>query len=100
MSKDKDCTERYRVTIGAENTPFIVKVYIDFIVSDVVLVIHKVEDASHLSATQFFEPLTTEFVWETILTLLATVYAGLLKTLVYDNGSQFKDIFCRNLRDP
>ena len=52
-----------------------------------------VDDATHFSVAQFVEPLTTESVQETILTLWATVYTGLPNTLVFDDGSQFRDTF-------
>ena len=54
---------------------------------------HTVDDATYLGAAKFVHPLTVEFVWETILTLWATVYTGLPNTLVCDDGSQFKDTF-------
>ena len=52
-----------------------------------------VYDATHFSASLFAEPHTTEAVWETILTLWATVYTDLPDTLVFDDGSQFRDTF-------
>ena len=56
-------------------------------------ILHKVDDAKYFSAARFIEPLTTESVWKTILTLWATIYSGLPSTLVFDDGSQFRDIF-------
>ena len=51
------------------------------------------DGATHFSAAQFFEPLTTESVREIIHVLWATVYTGLPNTLVFDNGSQLRDTF-------
>ena len=54
---------------------------------------HIVDNATHLIAAQFVDTLTTESVWETILTLWVIVYTGLPNTLVFDDGSQFGDTF-------
>ena len=56
-------------------------------------VLHMDDDATHFSAAQFIEPLTTKFVWETILPSWEAVYIGLPNTLVFDDGSQFRDVF-------
>ena len=50
-----------------------------------------VDDATQLSTAQFVEPLTTESVRKTILTLRATVYTGMPNTLVFDDGSKFRN---------
>ena len=55
--------------------------------------LHIVDDAAQFSAAQFIEPHTTEFVWENIITLLVTVYTELPNTLVFDDGSQFRNTF-------
>ena len=55
--------------MGAENTRFDAKLYIDFMDIEGAPVLHKVDDATPFSAAQFVEPLTTESVWETILSL-------------------------------
>ena len=52
-----------------------------------------VYDATHFTAAQSVDALTTESVWEIILTLWAAVYTGLSSTLVFDDGSQFRDTF-------
>ena len=52
-----------------------------------------VDDASHFSAAQFVELLTTESVWETKLTIWATIYTFLPNTLVFGDGSQCRDTF-------
>ena len=54
-------------------------------------VLHMVDDATHFSAAQFVEQLTTESALETIPILWVTVYTGQPNILVFDNGSQFKD---------
>ena len=51
-----------------------------------------IDDETHFSAAQFVERLTIEFFWETIFTLWASVYTGLPNALVFDDGSQFRDI--------
>ena len=51
------------------------------------------DDAMHFRAAQFFEPLTTKSVRETIPTLWAIVYTGLPNTLVFGDGSQSRDTF-------
>ena len=79
--------------MGAKNTRFNAKVYIDFMYIEGPPVLLMVDDATHFSAAQFFETLITESVWETILTLWTTVYTGLPNTLVFDNGSHFRDTF-------
>ena len=53
----------------AENTRFNAKVYSYFVYIEGEPVLHIVDDATHFSAVQFVELLTTESVWETILTL-------------------------------
>ena len=55
------------------------------------LVLHMVDDTTYLSAAQFVDQLTIESFCETILTLWTTVYTGLPNTLVFDDGSQFRD---------
>ena len=49
-------------------------------------VLHMVEDATHFSAAQFADPLTTEYVWQTIFTFWVIVYIGLANTLVFDDA--------------
>ena len=56
-------------------------------------VIHMVDDAAYFSAAQFVGHLKTVSVWETILTLWATVHTGLPNTLVFDEGTLFRDTF-------
>ena len=56
-------------------------------------VLHMVDDATYFSATQLVHPLMTESVWEIILSLWATACSGLPDTLIFDDGSQFRDIF-------
>ena len=46
-------------------------------------VLHMADDATHFSAAQFFDLLTTESVWESLLMLLAAVYIWLPNTLVF-----------------
>ena len=46
-----------------------------------------VDDTSHFSAAPFVEPLTTDAVWEAIITLSETVYTDLPNALVFDEGS-------------
>ena len=50
--------KRYRVTMGADNIRFNVKVYVGFLYIEGVPVLHMVDDTTHHSAAQFFEPLT------------------------------------------
>ena len=50
-------------------------------------------DATYFSATQFIYTFTFESVWETILSLWATVYTELPNKLRFDDGSQFRDTF-------
>ena len=83
--------KRYHVTVGAENTQFNAKVYIDFMYIEGAPVLHMVYDAIHFAADQFVEPLTTDSVWESILTLWATIYTGWPNILVFDDSSQFRD---------
>ena len=56
-------------------------------------VLHMLDDTTYFIIAQFVEPLTIKSVWETILTFWATVYAGLPNSLVFDDGSQFRDTF-------
>ena len=56
-------------------------------------VLHMLDDETHFSAAKFVEPLTSESIWETILTIWITVYTSLPNTVVFDDGSQFKDTF-------
>ena len=79
--------------MGAENTGFNAKVYNDFMYIEGSPALHLIDDTTYFSAAQLLEPLTTESVWETILTLWATAHTGLPNTLVFDDGSQFRDIF-------
>ena len=46
-----------------------------------------VNGATHISAAQLFEPLTTEYVCENKITLWETAHTGLPNTLVFDDGS-------------
>ena len=45
-------------------------------------VLHMIDDATHFSAAQYIEPLTTESFREIILTLWETVYTELPNKLV------------------
>ena len=69
-----------------ENTRFNAEAYIDFMYIEGSPVLHMVDDATHFSAAQFVEPLTTESVRETIRTSWAIVYTGLPNALVFDDG--------------
>ena len=77
--------------MDAENIRFYAKVYSDLTYIEGGPVLHMVDDAAHFSAAQFVESLTTESVWETILTLWATVCTGLPNTFVFYDGSEFRD---------
>ena len=55
--------------MGAENTRFNAKVYIEFMYIEGATVFHIVYDATHFSAAQFVEALAIESVPETIPTL-------------------------------
>ena len=79
--------------MGAENTRFNAKVYIDVMYIEDAPLLLMVDDATHFSAAQTVVPLTTESVWETILTLWVTFYTGFPNTLVFDDGSQLRDTF-------
>ena len=59
-----------------------------------------VEDEKHFNAAQYAEPHTAESVWETIITLWATVHTGLPNTLVFDDCLKCTDAFSRILRSP
>ena len=65
--------KRYHVAMGVEHTRFKAQVYIDFMYTEGYPVLHIVDDATHLSASQFVQPLTSESVWKTILTLWEAV---------------------------
>ena len=52
-----------------------------------------VDDATHFNAAQFIDPLTTDSVWEPILTLCEAVYTGLPNPSVFDSNSQLRDTF-------
>ena len=56
-------------------------------------VLRIVNNLMHINAAQFVKSLTTEHVREIILTLWVAVYNELLNTLVFDDGSQFRDTF-------
>ena len=75
----------------ADNTRFNPKVYIISMYFEDALIPHMLGDETNFSAAQFVHPLTTESVWETILTLWAAVYTGLPSILVFDDGSQLID---------
>ena len=79
--------------MGAENTRFNANLYLDIMYTKGAPAQHIVDAATHFSAAQFVHSLTTEAVWETTLTLWATVYTGLPRTLVFDDVSQFRDNF-------
>ena len=52
-----------------------------------------IDEATHFNAAQFVEPLTTESVWDKILTLLATVQTVLPNMVVFDDDSQLRETF-------
>ena len=87
----RNAPHRFRVTLGAENTRFNSKVYMDFVYIDGQPVLYKVDEATRFPEDPFVSPMTTESVWETILKLWATVYTGIPNKLVFDEGSQFCD---------
>ena len=79
--------------MGAENTRFNAKAYIDFKYIEGVPILHMVDDATHFSAAQFVDSWKQNLFGNKILTLWAAVYTGLSNTLVSDDGSQFRDTF-------
>ena len=58
----RTAAKRYSVIMGAENTRFNANLYIDFRYIEGDPVLHIVDDATHFSADQFIEPLTSESV--------------------------------------
>ena len=48
--------------MGADNTRFNAKVYINFVYIEETPVLHTVDDATHFSAAQFVKPQRTESV--------------------------------------
>ena len=79
-------SKRYHVTRGAKNIPLNANKCINFKYIERSPALHMFDDATHISRAQFVGFLTTESSWETILTLRATVYTGLPKTLVFDDS--------------
>ena len=62
FQKIRTAPKRYRVTTGAGNARFNVKVNIYFTSIEGAPVLNMVDVATHFSAAQFVEPLTTELV--------------------------------------
>ena len=79
--------------MGASITLLGAKVYIDFMYIEGFPILLMIDDVTRFSTAQFTEPLTTDSIWNTILTIWATVYAGLQSTQAFDCVSQFGDNF-------
>ena len=93
--------KRYHVTMGAENTRFNAKLYVDFLYIEGASVLHMIDYATHFRAAKFVDSFTTESFRETVPTLSATFYTRLPNKMVLDYVSQFRDIFVEicNIRD-
>ena len=81
------------MAIEVENIRSNAKVYMDSMYIEASALLHIVDDAMRFSAALFDKPPTPVSIWESILSLLATVYTVLPNILVFDDGSQFKDTF-------
>ena len=93
MPTNRNAPHRFRVTLGAENTRFDSKMYIDFVYIEGQPVLHMVDEATRVPAAPFVSPITTESVLETILKLWANICTDIPSKLVFDEGSQFRDAF-------
>ena len=83
-----------------ENIRFNAQVYIEFVHIEGTPVLHMIYDATHFSAALFGDPLTTESVWETILTLCIAANTGMSTTIVFDDAQSLEIYFYINLRGP
>ena len=68
--------------MGTDDIGLNAKAYIDFMNIEGSPILHMLHDETHLSTTQFLEPLTSKPVGGTILSLWETVNTGLPNTLV------------------
>ena len=86
---------RFKVSMDAENVRFNSRVCIDIMYIDGKPVLHLVDDATHFSAAPFLSKVSTEAMWESILTCWATVYTGLPHKFITDQGSQSQETFAK-----
>ena len=56
-------------------------------------VLHIVDEGTRFSAARFVSDVSTMTIWKTILTCSATIYTGLPRKILVDQGSQFGDLF-------
>ena len=63
--------------MGVESVRFNSNVCLEFVHIDAAPAFHLVDDATRFIAAAFFEPTTTDKIWETLLTLWVNVYTGI-----------------------
>ena len=84
---------RFRVSFGAENVRFNERLLIDIMYLDGKPLLHIVDEGTRFSAARFLSNVSTMNVWQTILDCWATLYTGLPRKILVDQGSQFGDLF-------
>lgn len=89
----QDGPGRFRVSIAGRNARFNEGIILDVMYLDGKPVLHLVDNYTHFSAARFLPDMSTNTIWETIVTSWASVYTGLPNSIRVDQGSQLKDSF-------
>ena len=83
----------FKVSFGAEHVQFNERLLIDIMYLVGKPVIHIVDEGTRFSAARFLDNVSTVSLWSAILEFCATVYTGLPRKILVDQGSQFGDLF-------
>ena len=79
--------------MGHKNVHFNARAYIDIMYLDGRPVLHIFDEANRFSGDRFLTKVFTENVWEVILLCWSSVYTGLPRNTIVDEGSQFRNFF-------
>ena len=89
----QNAPNRFCVSFGVENVRFNERLLIDIMYLEGKAVLHIVDEGTRFSAARFVSDVSTMTIWKTVITCWATIYTGLPRKILVDQGSQFSDLF-------
>lgn len=84
---------RFRIRFGAEIIRLNERLLIDIMYFDGKPVQHIVDEGTHFSSARFIDDMSTKNIWATTLECWATIYIGLPRKILVDQGTQLGDLF-------
>ena len=89
----KNASFRFRVWIGHAKIRFNARVYIDTTYLNVRPVLHIVDEQILFYAACFLPKTSADAIWDAIVLCWSSVYTGLPKNMMVDEGWQFRKVF-------